>query len=223
MEAKTTDYITISLDKIAQYKTCLVEEGKVTNNACVLIIVGREDTGALEAQIRGSRYAWDMRLISVERLVKLLQIKEKSNDDTTIHQIKTTLSEFAWVSDVAERLDGRGSRVAGRVRGLSEAEFRQRYGTEAACRAALFQLRWGKRWVCPACGYGRCAELKGRAVYQCNRCKHQVGLTAGMVFHWTKLPLTSWFLAIYHLSQSKGGMSRSSWRDGWAPGSRRRG
>ena len=40
-----------------------------------------------------------------------------------------------------------------------------------------------------------------------NRCKRQVGLTAGTVFHWTKLPLTSWFLAIYHLSQSKGGMS----------------
>ena len=51
------------------------------------------------------------------------------------------------------------------------------------------------------------AELKGRAVYQCNRCKRQVGLTAGTVFHWTKLPLTSWFLAIYHLSQCKGGMS----------------
>ena len=49
--------------------------------------------------------------------------------------------------------------------------------------------------------------LRGRAVYQCNRCKHQVGLTAGTVFHWTKLPLTTWFLAIYHLSQSKGGMS----------------
>jgi len=32
-------------------------------------------------------------------------------------------------------------------------------------------------------------------------------LTAGTVFHWTKLPLTTWFLAIYHLSQSKGGMS----------------
>ena len=93
------------------------------------------------------------------------------------------------------------------VKGLSEAEFRARYGSEAQCRAALFALRWGKGWVCPACGHGRCAELKGRAVYQCNRCKHQVGLTAGTVFHWTKLPLTSWFLAIYHLTQSKGGMS----------------
>jgi hypothetical protein len=58
-----------------------------------------------------------------------------------------------------------------RVKGLSEVAFRQRYRTEA-CRAALFQLRWSKGWVCPSCGHGRCAELKGRAVYQCNRCKH---------------------------------------------------
>ena len=94
-----------------------------------------------------------------------------------------------------------------RVRGLSETEFRERYGTEKACRATLFGLRWGKGWVCPACGHGRCAELEFRAVYQCNRCKHQVSLTAGTVFHGTKLPLTTWFLAIYHLTQSKGGMS----------------
>ena len=94
-----------------------------------------------------------------------------------------------------------------RVKGLSEAGFRARFGTETQCRAALFALRWGKGWVCPACGHGRCAALASRAVWQCNRCKHQVGLTAGTVFHWTKLPLTTWFLAIYHLTQSKGGMS----------------
>ena len=80
-------------------------------------------------------------------------------------------------------------------------------GRRKLCRAALFQLRWGKGWACPGCGHGGYAELKGRAVYQCNRCKRQVGLTAGTVFHWTKLPLTTWFLAIYHLSQSKGGIS----------------
>ena len=94
-----------------------------------------------------------------------------------------------------------------RVRGPSEAAFRDRFGTEAQCRAALFESRWGGGWACPACGHQRCAGLKGRSVYQCNRCKHQVGLTAGTVFRWTKLPLTTWFLAIYHLGQSKGGMS----------------
>ena len=93
------------------------------------------------------------------------------------------------------------------VRGLREAEFRQRYGTEEACRAVLFSLRGGPGWVCPFCGHGRCAKLKGWAVYQCNRCKRQVGLTAGTVFHWTKLSLTTWFLAIDHFTQSKYGMS----------------
>ena len=52
--------------------------------------------------------------------------------------------------------------------------------------------------------------LKQRVVLQCNRCKRQVSLTltAGTIFHSTKLPLTTWFLAIYHLAQSKGGISR---------------
>ena len=48
---------------------------------------------------------------------------------------------------------------------------------------------------------------RAASVYQCSRCKRQVGLTAGTAFHWTELPLTTWFLAIYHLSQSKDGMS----------------
>ena len=87
---------------------------------------------------------------------------------------------------------GAESGLRRRVKGLSEAEFRRASATEAACRrGAVTQLRWGQGWACPACGHGRCAELKGRAVYQCNRCKHQVGLTAGTVFHWTKLPLTT--------------------------------
>ena len=92
------------------------------------------------------------------------------------------------------------------VRGLREAEFRQRYGTEEAVGRHCFRAR-GHGLGRPFCGHGRCAELKGRVVYQCNRCKRQVGLTAGTVFHWTKLPLTTWFLAIYHFTQSKYGMS----------------
>ena len=93
------------------------------------------------------------------------------------------------------------------VRGLSESGFRARFGNEEACRAALFELRWRDGLVCPACGnHGFCA-LKTRRVFQCNRCKKQLRLSAGTVFENTKLPLTTWFLAIYHLTQSKGGIS----------------
>jgi len=93
---KTTDYVTVRLEKIAEYKEKLFAEGKVSKDASILIIVGREDTGALEAQVRGSRYAWDMRLISIERLIKLVQIKEKSDDRSTVNQIRQLLQPFEY-------------------------------------------------------------------------------------------------------------------------------
>ena len=46
--------------------------------------------------MRGSRYAWEMRLISVERLIKLVLIKEKSDDPATIHQIRQLLQPFEY-------------------------------------------------------------------------------------------------------------------------------
>jgi transposase-like protein len=93
------------------------------------------------------------------------------------------------------------------VKGLSEAELRERFGTEEACRKALFDVRWREGLTCPACGHRGFCRLRTRELFQCNRCKRQVRLTAGTVFQDTKLPLTTWFAAIYHLTQGKGGIS----------------
>ena len=93
------------------------------------------------------------------------------------------------------------------MRGLSEAEFRERFGTEEACRKALFEMRWREGLACPACGGRSFCELSTRRLFQCNRCKRQVRPTAGTVFQDTKLPLTTWFAAIYHLTRGKGGIS----------------
>src|SRR5918999_3941676 len=93
------------------------------------------------------------------------------------------------------------------VRGLSEAAFRERFGSEAACRTTLFEMRWCLGLTCPVCGGRRFCALRTRKLLQCNRCKKQLRLTAGTVFQDTKLPLTAWFAAIYHLTQSKGGIS----------------
>ena len=93
------------------------------------------------------------------------------------------------------------------VRGLSEAEFRERFGTEEACRKALFEMRWHEGLTCPACGGRSFCRLRTRELFQCNRCKRQVRLTAGTVFQDTKLPLTVWFAAIHHLTRGKGGIS----------------
>jgi transposase-like protein len=93
------------------------------------------------------------------------------------------------------------------MRGLSEAAFRERFGTEEACRQALFEMRWREGLTCPGCGGSSFCQLRTRQLFQCNRCKKQVRLTAGTVFQDTKLPLTAWFLAIYHLTQGKNGIS----------------
>ncbi|WP_373191157.1 transposase, partial [Halomonas sp.] len=78
--------------------------------------------------------------------------------------------------------------------GLSLPAFLEQYGTEAQCRAALYQYRWPKGFVCPDCGNTTGCQLS-RGLYQCHRCHHQTSLTAGTIFHATHLPLTTWCLA----------------------------
>src|SRR5919199_2349023 len=92
------------------------------------------------------------------------------------------------------------------MKGLSEAAFRERFGTEEACRTALYGMRWREGLTCPACGGRSFCQPRTRKLFQCDRCKRQVRLTAGTVFQDTKPPLTAWFAAIYHLTRSKGGI-----------------
>src|SRR3569832_1061797 len=93
------------------------------------------------------------------------------------------------------------------VKGLSEAAFRERFGTEEACRKALFAMRWREGPTCPAGGHRGFCALRTRKVFQCNRCKKQLSLTAGTVFQDSKLPLTTWFAATYQRTQAKNGIS----------------
>ncbi|MFM7382226.1 MAG: hypothetical protein ACKO1W_04105 [Microcystaceae cyanobacterium] len=104
IEVKTTDAYRINLEHIYSYKRKLTEQKQITENSSILIVVGRKDTGDLEAQIRGSRYGWDFRLISVDSLMKLVQIKENLNDEKTIKQISEILRplEFTRLDKLIE-------------------------------------------------------------------------------------------------------------------------
>ena len=42
---------------------------------------------------------------------------------------------------------------------------------------------------------------------KCRSCRHQVSLTAGTILASTKLPLRTWFLAMYLMTQTKNGIS----------------
>ena len=54
-----------------------------------------------------------------------------------------------------------GFKVASRVRGLSDEAFREAFGTEEQCRAALLRLRWPDGFLCPCCGHREQADLSG--------------------------------------------------------------
>ena len=87
-------------------------------------------------------------------------------------------------------------------KGLSERRFRELFGSEKRCRAALFALRWPKGFVCPRCGAGRYSEITNRGLYQCSACRHQVSLTAGTILQSTNLPLNFWFRTMYLIIKS---------------------
>src|SRR5579864_8923739 len=68
VEVKTTDAYRMDMGVFASYRKGLIRNGDISERSSILIVVGREDTGDLEAQIRGSQHAWDIRLISVDGL-----------------------------------------------------------------------------------------------------------------------------------------------------------
>lgn len=91
VEVKTTDTYRVSLDTIAGYRDKLRQQQELASSHSMLVVVGRDDTGELEAQVRGSPHAWDMRLISVDSLLRLLEIKESTEEDETAKKIRSVL------------------------------------------------------------------------------------------------------------------------------------
>jgi hypothetical protein len=95
-EVKTTDAYTVKLDTIATYRQKLLDAKEISHPSSILIVVGRQDTGELEAQIRGSRHAWDIRLISADALLKLVKLKENSEDPDTGLKIRSLLTPMEF-------------------------------------------------------------------------------------------------------------------------------
>jgi hypothetical protein len=105
VEVKTTDTYRIDLQRLADYRRDLITENRCDEeHSSILIVVGRQDTGDLEAQIRGSRHAWDVRLISVDALLRLMFLKERVDDPATIRRICDILKprEFTRLDEIVD-------------------------------------------------------------------------------------------------------------------------
>ena len=82
------------------------------------------------------------------------------------------------------------------------AEFEQRFATESACRAYLAQLRWPTGFCCPQCTTSG-SWTTTRCLLMCRRCGYQASVTAGTIFHRTRLPLQDWFRAMWWMTDQK--------------------
>lgn len=89
-------------------------------------------------------------------------------------------------------------------------EFEKAFGTEEKCEAYLIQKRWKDGFFCPQCQHTDYYYLQKRKLFECKSCQTQTSITAGTLFHKTKLSLKTWFWAMYLVAHDKRGKSALS-------------
>ena len=95
-------------------------------------------------------------------------------------------------------------------------EFMQQFSDEKSCEKCLIQLRWKEGLTCPKCNHSEAllvhaTQRRGTdrrvPLFECKQCHRQTSVTAGTVFHKSKITLYKWFLAIYLVNYDKRGAS----------------
>jgi len=77
---------------------------------------------------------------------------------------------------------------------------------DEACRQFLARVRWPDGFVCPSCST-RDAWVTGRGLWMCRGCGRQTSVTAGTIFDRSRLPLRTWFAAMWLVCSQKHGVS----------------
>jgi hypothetical protein len=86
------------------------------------------------------------------------------------------------------------------------ATLRQWFPDDAACLVYLERLRWPEGFACPHCSSTRGWRIAdGR--WSCGGCARKVSVTAGTILHATRTPLTTWFAAVWYVTNQKLGVS----------------
>jgi len=101
VEVKTTDAYSIKLDTVMGYRDRLAREKRIPENSTALYVVGREDSGTLEAQVRGSRHAWSIRIIGIDALIQLMDVNTNTSGDEVTRKIHAILRPMEYT-----RVDG---------------------------------------------------------------------------------------------------------------------
>jgi transposase-like protein len=96
--------------------------------------------------------------------------------------------------------------VAGVDYPASFRQLRSWFPDDDACVEYLARLRWPDGFRCPRCGNAD-AWRTGPGLWLCQGCRRKTSVTAGTIFHRSRLPLTDWFAAAWFVTSQKTGVS----------------
>lgn len=90
---------------------------------------------------------------------------------------------------------------------MSILDFQKRFDTEDKCRDYFIHLRFPDGFKCPYCGGTAYGQIKTRNLLRCKKCRKQISVTSGTVFHRTHLSLLQIIWAMYLFANDKRGCS----------------
>lgn len=88
----------------------------------------------------------------------------------------------------------------------NQMEFEKMFTTEEQCLSYLQSFRFPNSYTCRRCGHTN-HWVNKRGVLICKYCKDELSMTAGTIFHKSKLPLTTIFRALWWMVAQKNGVS----------------
>ncbi len=88
-------------------------------------------------------------------------------------------------------------------------DFIARFEDHSRCYELIEYVRWPNGFCCPRCHGLKHYRLKHETLMQCanSACRYQCSLTAGTIFHGSKVHITKWFMAIFYVCNNTGGVS----------------
>lgn len=97
--------------------------------------------------------------------------------------------------------------IAGKDYPRTYQEFLEWFADEAACRQYLFRCRWPHGFQCAYCGMIAEPWTTSRGYFHCRQCGTEISVTAGTIFDRTRMPLRTWFAAMWFVTSQKDGAS----------------
>ncbi len=91
----------------------------------------------------------------------------------------------------------------------TQMEFEQSFATEEQCLNFLISLRFENGFVCQKCNHNK-NWVNNRNVLVCKNCRKETSITAGTIFHGSRISLTLLFRTLWYIVAPKNGVSAIS-------------